>query len=763
MTMGAVAAFMVAFGQPAVAAPAPTRSAMCQIVRAGRSLASPLDSGSVESVLVQGDTVYFGGTFKGIIPPDGGPMVTRMNAGACSLSTGAVLPWSPEPNGHVWAIASDGHRVYLGGEFTTVGGQSRTSLAAVDPLSGAVLSWAPAVSGGFVKAFALSGGTLYFGGDFTSAGGQHRDGLAAADTAGASVRPWAPKLIQGTQVRELVVPIEVRGLAVWHDRVIAGGFFSEEGLPFDVGHVAAFDATTAAPMPWEFKPDYPIFAVVATATRVYTGGAGHGPVQNSVNSYDPATGHLDWQIYTDGNIQTLAATEDIVYAGGHFEAVTEAGTHHDGNTILQVRNRVLAARADTGAVMDWAPTTDSVAEGVWAMSTDPQGTSLVIGGEFQHVDGAVADGLGAFTLHYPVATQVTPSSAEPGSQRTFTVTGSNFTATPTVDLGAGITVESVSTQSSTSLLVTAAVDPSAPLGLRDVVVSDPTGEVTTCRACIGVVLTGSRPYVPPGTGSGTGGSGAEPATGPGGYWLTASDGGIFAFGGARFQGSTGNIKLAQPIVGMAPTRSGNGYWLVASDGGIFAFGDAAFFGSTGNLKLAKPIVGMAATSTGKGYWLVASDGGIFAFGDASFFGSTGNLKLAKPIVAMASTASGKGYWLTASDGGIFAFGDAHFQGSTGNLKLAKPIVGMAPTRTGNGYWLVASDGGIFAFGDAAFHGSTGDIKLAQPIVGMTATKGGGGYYMVASDGGIFAFGDAPFHGSTGNIKLAKPIIGMASF
>jgi hypothetical protein len=45
---------------------------------------------------------------------------------------------------------------------------------------------------------------------------------------------------------------------------------------------------------------------------------------------------------------------------------------------------------------------------------------------------------------------------------------------------------------------------------------------------------------------------------------------------------------------MAPTPSGGGYWLVASDGGIFAFGDAAFFGSTGAIKLARPVVGMAA-------------------------------------------------------------------------------------------------------------------------------------------------------------------------
>nr|MDA8269220.1 hypothetical protein [Actinomycetota bacterium] len=75
--------------------------------------------------------------------------------------------------------------------------------------------------------------------------------------------------------------------------------------------------------------------------------------------------------------------------------------------------------------------------------------------------------------------------------------------------------------------------------------------------------------------------------------------------------------------------------LVASDGGVFAFGDARFFGSTGAMTLSKPIVGMAVAPDGGGYWLVASDGGVFAFGDAPFLGSTGNLVLARPIVGMA--------------------------------------------------------------------------------------------------------------------------------
>ncbi len=91
----------------------------------------------------------------------------------------------------------------------------------------------------------------------------------------------------------------------------------------------------------------------------------------------------------------------------------------------------------------------------------------------------------------------------------------------------------------------------------------------------------------------------------------------------RFYGSTGNVRLAKPVVGMAATPDGKGYWLVASDGGVFAFGDAGFFGSTGDVRLAKPVVGMAATPDGKGYWLVASDGGVFAFGDAGSMGRRG--------------------------------------------------------------------------------------------------------------------------------------------
>jgi hypothetical protein len=231
------------------------------------------------------------------------------------------------------------------------------------------------------------------------------------------------------------------------------------------------------------------------------------------------------------------------------------------------------------------------------------------------------------------------------------------------------------------------------------------------------------------------------------------------FGSAGSFGPSGGLQLNAPPVAMASTSNGQGYWIVASDGGIFNYGDAGFFGSAGSVPLNKPIVGMAATHDGGGYWLVASDGGIFNYGDAGFFGSRGGQPLNAPIVGMAATADGQGYWLVASDGGIFSYGDAVFQGSRGGQPLNQPIVGMAATHDGGGYWFVARDGGIFSYGDAPFLGSTGGTQLNAPIVGMANAPQG--YWMVASDGGLFNYGTS-FFGSMGGQSNPNPIAGMAA-
>jgi hypothetical protein len=97
------------------------------------------------------------------------------------------------------------------------------------------------------------------------------------------------------------------------------------------------------------------------------------------------------------------------------------------------------------------------------------------------------------------------------------------------------------------------------------------------------------------------------------------------------------MNLSRPVVGIAPTPDGKGYWLVASDGGIFTFGDAAYEGSVPGLgSQVSNIVGVAPTPDGGGYWLVASGGGVFSFG-APPDGSMSGQKLGAPVVGMAGT------------------------------------------------------------------------------------------------------------------------------
>jgi hypothetical protein len=183
-------------------------------------------------------------------------------------------------------------------------------------------------------------------------------------------------------------------------------------------------------------------------------------------------------------------------------------------------------------------------------------------------------------------------------------------------------------------------------------------------------------------------------------WTVAPNGRVYTDNGysgpvAGQYGDASNLPLNRPIVGMSPTSTGLGYWLVASDGGIFTYGNAPFKGSAGAIRLNKPIVGMTTTPSGSGYWMVATDGGIFTYGDANFFGSTGAIRLNSPIVGMTATSTGGGYWLVASDGGVFTFGNATFRGSAGDRALSAPIAGLVPY--GNGYMLIGQDGTLYPF------------------------------------------------------------------
>jgi len=328
----------------------------------------------------------------------------------------------------------------------------------------------------------------------------------------------------------------------------------------------------------------------------------------------------------------------------------------------------------------------------------------------------------------PIVTGVSPNVGPPGGGTSVTITGQQLTNAKNVHFGT--VLGAITSNTATSMTVTSP----AGTGVVDVIVKVGTQFSKTSLQDRFSYLTG--------------------------YFLGASDGGVFAYGNAPFSGSAGGGHLNQPVVGIASTSDGAGYWLVASDGGIFNYGNAPFYGSAGNLTLNSPVVGIAPTPDGFGYWLVAADGGIFAYGDAQFFGSMGGKPLNQPVVGITATPDGGGYWMVASDGGIFAFGSAQFFGSVGGTPLNKPVVGIAATSTGNGYWMTASDGGVFSEGDAAFAGSTGGQVLNSPVVGM-AGHSNSGYWLGAADGGVFNYG-TPFFGSAGGSSLTKPVVGIAA-
>jgi kumamolisin len=262
----------------------------------------------------------------------------------------------------------------------------------------------------------------------------------------------------------------------------------------------------------------------------------------------------------------------------------------------------------------------------------------------------------------------------------------------------------------------------------------------------------------------------QPAPSPQhGYWLVGSDGGIFTYGSAQFYGSTGNLHLQRPVVGITPASDRGGYWLVASDGGIFSFGDSGFYGSIPGVglhpagsgqpnSLRAPIVAMVPSSDGGGYFMVASDGGVFAFGDAKFAGSCPGIGgCAGSAVAVMPDASGNGYWLVTSSGAVYAFGDAPYYGAPGAQGV--PVTSAVRTPDGRGYWILFGNGAIASYGDAGYFGApTGAFNGFNPASAIFATADGGGYWVASGMGGVYPYGDAPNDGSMAGTRLNGSII-----
>jgi large repetitive protein len=221
--------------------------------------------------------------------------------------------------------------------------------------------------------------------------------------------------------------------------------------------------------------------------------------------------------------------------------------------------------------------------------------------------------------------------------------------------------------------------------------------------------------------------GITPSASRTGYWLVASDGGIFSFGNSSYYGSIPGVglhpagsglpnSLNAPIVGMVPSVTGHGYFMVASDGGVFAFGDAHFAGSCPGIGgCAGSAVSVMPDSTGKGYWLVTNVGAVYAFGDAQFYGAPPAQSV--PVVDAVPTPDWRGYWLLYANGVVAGFGDASTQGAPlGYVNGFNPASAIFPTADGKGYWVASGRGDVFAYGDAPYLGSEAAAGLNGEII-----------------------------------------------
>jgi hypothetical protein len=215
-----------------------------------------------------------------------------------------------------------------------------------------------------------------------------------------------------------------------------------------------------------------------------------------------------------------------------------------------------------------------------------------------------------------------------------------------------------------------------------------------------------------------------------GYWLDASDGGVFSYGDTQFHGSIPGLgihpygsglpeSLDAPIVGMVPSADDGGYFMVGSDGGVFAFGDAKFAGSCPGIGgCSGAAVAVMPDASGGGYWVVTKTGNVYAFGDAPSFGSPG--PQSSPVTSAVRTPDGKGYWILFANGEVANFGDAlNFGGPAGQFGGLNPAAAIFTTADGAGYWVAGADGAVTNYGDAPSDGSMLGTHLNGSIIAGT--------------------------------------------
>ncbi len=336
--------------------------------------------------------VVVGGSFTQIRPPEGGTGTARAMTGLAILNADTGAPDTcqlPATIGSgtatVYALntSPDGNTVYVGGNFSAIGGVSVSRVAAIDVGSCAVKPLRVSAVSAAVYALASTDTTLYMGGGFTSVGGQTRQRFAAVNSTSGALLPWIAN-----------ADAPGRAVAVSPDRskvVIGGDFFNVNTV---YSHsIAVVDATSGANLknyPAGFIPNNSVTKTIAVdETGFYIGNEGTGGgVFDGRAAFDWSTLDQRWRDTCLGATQAVLPYQGTLYSAHHAHDCNEIGEQPDGK-----RYYFLAQKTTDRSRIGWYPTAnDGIGEGIGPRALAAiKGTSgttyLYATGEFTKING----------------------------------------------------------------------------------------------------------------------------------------------------------------------------------------------------------------------------------------------------------------------------------------------------------------------------------------------------------------------------------------
>ena len=225
------------------------------------------------------------------------------------------------------AVQPDG-RILVGGAFTSVCGQARTNLARLNPDGTLDLSFNVPVAGLSVKCLALQpDGKVMLGGEFTSVLGQPRSNLARLNPDGTLDNAFAPSFNTGAYLFALALQSDGKIL-------LGGGFTTLNGQArTNIGRLNADGSLDTAFNPG--TPGNPFSLVMQPDGRILVGGgftALGGQTRNQIGRLN-ADGTLDavFNPGANGRVFALALQADgKVLAAGEFTSLGGQGRSHIG-------------------------------------------------------------------------------------------------------------------------------------------------------------------------------------------------------------------------------------------------------------------------------------------------------------------------------------------------------------------------------------------------------------------------------------------------